>query len=308
VPPVTELRWEVPSAARLDELVALPLPLALRAGPVQRTFHRDLHFDTPEGDLRRRGATCRLRFDVEDGRTLALDIAGVGWCESRVAELEPRHIFEGDAEPARRLRAILDPGRLLLQVELEIERQLRPTHLPLAPVPQFMVAYDTITVRGNAPAPTFQELAAWRRPWAVIPTGRFARAIERRYGVSRALADRVERAAELRLAAGRAEAGVASAARQTAVLAVAHGRLALCRRGAALRLPLEEGGGEEACRRAMRRAFGNIEGEVRLLGVVPADGHHAAIEVWLVRRLRRDLTALPPGGLQWFAPDRKSVV
>jgi polyphosphate kinase len=52
----------------------------------------------------------------------------------------------------------------------------------------------------------------------------------------------------------------------------------------------------------MRRAFGNIEGEVRLLGVVPADGHHAAIEVWLVRRLRRDLTALPPGGLQWFAP------
>src|SRR3989475_9373113 len=27
-----------------------------------------------------------------------------------------------------------------------------------------------------------------------------------------------------------------------------------------------------------------------------------AIEVWLVRRLRRDLTAVPPGALQWFAP------
>jgi len=40
----------------------------------------------------------------------------------------------------------------------------------------------------------------------------------------------------------------------------------------------------------------------RLLGVVPAADRRAAIEVWLVRRLRRDLTAAPPGGLQWFAP------
>src|SRR5207248_3255755 len=91
-------------------------------------------------------------------------------------------------------------------------------------------------------------------------------------------------------------------ARQAAVVAVAHGRLALWSSGAALRLPLEDGGGEEACRRAMRRVFGNVEGEVRLLGVVPAADRRPTIEVWLVRRLRRDLTATPPGGLQWFAP------
>src|SRR5256886_12626994 len=97
-------------------------------------------------------------------------------------------------------------------------------------------------------------------------------------------------------------AALPSIARQTAVLAVAHGRLALCRSGAALGLPLEDGGGEEACRRAMRRVFGNVEGEVRLLGVVPAADRRPTIEVWLVRRLRRDLTAMPPGGLQWFAP------
>src|SRR2546430_12637194 len=52
----------------------------------------------------------------------------------------------------------------------------------------------------------------------------------------------------------------------------------------------------------MRRVFGNVEGEVRLLGVVPAADRRPTIEVWLVRRLRRDLTAMPPGGLQWFAP------
>src|SRR5207249_4648341 len=76
----------------------------------------------------------------------------------------------------------------------------------------------------------------------------------------------------------------------------------LCRSGATLRLSFEEGGGEDACRRAMRRMLGNVEGEVRLLGVVPAAGRRPAIEVWLVRRLRRDLTAVPPAGLPWFAP------
>src|SRR2546422_7311150 len=33
--------------------------------------------------------------------------------------------------------------------------------------------------------------------------------------------------------------------------------------------------------------FGNVEGEVRLLGVVPAADRRPTIEVWLVRRLRR---------------------
>jgi len=291
------IRWEVPSAERLAELIAAPPPLALRAGPARRTFHRDLYFDTPDGDLQRRGASCRLRFDVDDRRALALDVAGVARCESRVVELEPRHIFGGDAEPARRLRAIVDPGRLVLQVELEIERRLRPARLPVVAVPQFMLAYDTIAARGGAAGRLceFHELAMWRRPWSVIPTARFARAIEQRYGVSRASIDRVEHATALR-------AEPPSIARQSAVLAVAHGRLALCSSGAALRLPLEEGGGEDACRRAMRRVFGNVEGEVRLLGIVPAADRRAAIEVWLVRRLRRDLTAVPPGGLQWFAP------
>ena len=294
---MTELRWSVPSAERLNELLAAPPPLGLRAGPTQRTFHRDLYFDTPDGDLHRRGATCRLRFGVDDRRALALDVAGVAQCESRVGELEPRHIFGGDAEPARRLRAIVDPGRLVLQVELEIERRIRPAHLPVVPVPQFVLAYDTITARvGGGEGPCeFHELAVSRRPWSVIPTARFARAIERRYGVTRASADRVARTTALRTAPP-------SLARQTAVLAVAHGRLALCRSGAALRLPLEDGGGEDACRRAMRRAFGSVEGEVRLLGVVPAADRGVAIEVWLVRRLRRDLTAVPPGALQWFAP------
>src|SRR5205823_5854708 len=94
----------------------------------------------------------------------------------------------------------------------------------------------------------------------------------------------------LRLALDAAD-GTAQQTRQIAVLAVAHGRLALWRSGAALELPLEPGGGEETCRRAMRRLFGSVEGETRLIGVVRAADRRPAVEVWLVRRLRRDLTA-----------------
>ena len=299
---VTEPRWDVPSAARLAELVVAPLPLGLTPGPSRRTFHRDLYFDTPAGDLRRRGITCRMRFDLDDRRALALEMdMGAVRYVSRVVELEPREAFRGDAEPARRLRALVDPERLVLGCELEVERELRDARLPVVPLPQFELGYDTVTVRGTDPPPVFCELAITRRPWCVIPAGRFARSLERRYGLARSSLDWVERARTLRLALATAD-GPTQQARQIAVLAVAHGRLALWRSGAALELPLEPGGGEEACRRAMRRLFGNIEGETRLIGVVRAADRRPAVEVWLVRRLRRNLTAAPPGGLQWFTP------
>src|SRR5256884_532021 len=196
---VTELRWDVPSAARLAQLVAAPLPLGLSAGPSWRTFHRDLYFDTPTGDLRRRDITCRMRFDVDDHRTLALDVGGIRYVAPTV-EIEPRDAFHGDADPARRLRALVDPGRLVLACELEVERDLRGARLPIVPLPQFSIAYDTVTVRGTDPPPVFCELALTRRPWSVIPVGRFARALERRYGIARASLDLVERARTVRLA------------------------------------------------------------------------------------------------------------
>ena len=299
-PSVTELRWDVPSAARLAELVAAPPPLGLAAAPARRTFHRDLYFDTPAGDLRRRGITCGMRFDVDDRRVLALDVGTVRYV-TPVVELEPREAFRGDAEPARRLRALVDPERLVLGCELEVERELRGARLPIVPLPQLELAYDTVTVRGTDSSPVFRELVVTRRPWCLIPAGRLARSIERRYGVARAAVDRVERARTLRLALETAH-GPTQDARQIAILAVVHGRLALWRSGPALELPLEPGGGEETCRRAMRRLFGSVEGETRLIGVVRAADRRPAVEVWLVRRLRRDLTAAPPGGLQWFTP------
>src|SRR5690242_1905707 len=296
-----DLRWEVTNAAVLAELARASLPLRLAAGPTRRTFYRDLYFDTPAADLRRRAVTCRVRFDLDDRRTLALGVGGARY-EAAVAGLEAQEVFGSDTEPARRLRALVEPARLVLALELEVEREVRTARLPLVPLPVFDLAYDSVTVRAADPACQFYELVATPRRWSPIGPARLARALERRYRLAPATSDRAERASVLRQAQDAAAAAAPEGARQVAVLGVVHGRIALWRRGATLELPLEPGGGEDTCRRAMRRLFGSVEGETRLVGVVRAADSRPAVEVWLVRRLRRDLAAAPPRGLQWFAP------
>ncbi|HTH66061.1 MAG TPA: polyphosphate kinase 1 [Gemmatimonadales bacterium] len=297
-----ERRWDIPTSDLLEDLLAAPLPLGLVAGPLEPVFYRDLYFDTPEHDLSRRGVSCRVRFDMEDRRWLALESPTAVHCEAAVAELDPGDVLRGRSEPARRLRALVDPERLVLQVELQVERRLCRARLPLVLVGQFFLAYDTITTRRGGAGVTFHELVAWRDRWGIIPLARLQRVMTQSHPLVPASLERVARAEQLLTAQSHRTAEPAAAPRRVAVVAVAHGRMALCRQDAALQLPLEDGAGQDACRRAMRRWFGNAEGEVRLLGVTPGGDGHPVVEVWLARRLRRDLTAAPPAGLQWFAP------
>src|SRR6266571_4047586 len=66
-------RWDIASAEALQALLVDPLLPGLRAGPARRSFLRDLYFDTPAGDLRRRDIACRVRFAADDRRTLVLE-------------------------------------------------------------------------------------------------------------------------------------------------------------------------------------------------------------------------------------------
>src|SRR2546426_9772171 len=106
-------RWDIPSAEALQVLVADPLPLGLRAGPARRSFLRDLYFDTPAGDLRRRDVACRVCFAADDRRTLVLEGLRPGPPEAaEVAELDA----------AGRGRALIDPARLVPSVRSEERR------------------------------------------------------------------------------------------------------------------------------------------------------------------------------------------
>src|SRR2546428_14130221 len=83
-------RWAIPSAEAPQALVAAPLPLGLRAGPARRSFLRDLYFDTPAGDLRRRDVACRVCFAADDRRTLVLEGLRPGRSEEHTSELQSR--------------------------------------------------------------------------------------------------------------------------------------------------------------------------------------------------------------------------
>src|SRR5256886_6301927 len=77
--------------------------------------------------------------------------------------------------------------------------------------------------------------------------------------------------------------------------------MAFRRVGGGLQLVVVDGGGEEACRRALRQLLGTAEGQVRLLGSVPATERRPLLEVWVARRRRRDRTAAGRPR-QWFTP------
>src|SRR3989449_1715149 len=296
-------RWDIASAEALQPLLADPLPLGLRAGPARRSFLRDLYFDTAAGDLRRREVACRVRFAADDRRTLVLEGLRPGRPVAvEVAELDPAAMFAGGSDPARRLRALVDPARLVPSVELETERRIRLVRRALVPWPELELVLDVVTVRSTEAAPVFRELTLQRRPWGTIGLARLGAALAERYGLPAVVGDRRARADEL-LAALETEvlARSVQGQREVAIVAVADGRMAFRRKGGGLQLLVVDGGGEEACRRALRQLLGTAEGQVRLLGTVPATERRPLLEVWVARRLRRDLTAASRP-LQWFTP------
>src|SRR2546426_7550198 len=296
-------RWDIPNAEALQALWAAPLPLGLRAGPARRSFLRDLYFDTPAADLRRRDIACRVRSAADDRRPRVLEGLRRGRGDAAgVAELDPAAIFAAGSGPARRLRALIDPARLVPSIELETERRIRPVRRALAPWPELELVLDVVTVRSTEAAPVFRELALGRHPWGTIGIARLGAALAERYGLRPVGGDRRARADELLAALETtALARAVQGQREVAIIAVADGRMAFRRVGGGLQLVVVDGGGEEACRRALRQLLGTAEGQVRLLGTVPATERRPLLEVWVARRLRRDLTAASRP-LQWFTP------
>ncbi len=301
-----EVRFDVGTAELLDQLAQEPNPLGLRAGPLARSAFRDVYFDTADGELRRRHVTCTLRIRSDDRRFLTLRVRAPGGGSAEVFEAEvngvaSEDILKGDSQPARRLQALVDPGRLAALVELSTDRRVRFARRGFLPIPQVELAYDDVTARAQMDTARFQELVIRQLRRGSVDLDKLARQLEDRYGLRQVLVDRSEWA-EKRLDSLEAEklAHEMQRNRAVTVLALQGGRIALTRGEDGLHLPLCPGSGEEACREAMRTVLGSAEGQVLLLGVVGATATRPAIEVWLARRLRRQLSEDPR--LQWFAP------
>lgn len=291
-PATLEWRGEVPSLDLLNRMEVEPLPLGLRADAVERTFHRDVYLDASDWTLRRRGVTCRFRVQLDDRRLLTVRSLGrtedaaiivvPQTYEAEVVELTGEQAVAGGSEPARRLRALIEPSRLLPRLEFETERRIRPTRAGWLARAQFDLLYDVVTVRSHHLSQTLQEVTLRRvragRPAfeAVVEALRVA------YGLRPLLVGKFERAEKL---AQQLEAETVARAsqgqREIALITLVENTIALRVDRGTLSLPVASGSGEDGCRHLLRATFGSGDGQLRFLGLAPAVGDTPPLEVWL---------------------------
>src|SRR5690242_14678383 len=135
------LHWEVPDAAMLRRI------LPSFPGRDQSTHFRDVYFDTSTGELRQRGGRCRLRFTAGGDRLLTVWQSDGSRSHARIREADDVAALTGPAEPARRLRAQIDPARLAPWIERHVERAWRTIRIPVVALPLCDVVTDTISLR-----------------------------------------------------------------------------------------------------------------------------------------------------------------
>jgi polyphosphate kinase len=307
-----EWRGDVPTLAFLNRMVTEDLPLGMRSGPVEPFFQRDVYFDAADWTLRRRGVTCRFRVRVDDRRLLTIRAVGPAegsgpliaprTFEAEVSELEGESALAGTSEPARRLRALIEPGRLLPRIQFETERRLRRTRPRWLARAQYEIAYDVVTVRSDQRAQAFQELKIRQLEAGRPRLEEVARAFAERYGLRPLLVGKMDRAEKLlRELESAALTHVAHGSREVALIVLQERCVALLNDAAGLTLPVTGGSGEEACRGLLRAHFGSADGQVRFLGTAPGGGTRPVLEVWLARRASgaRDEGG-GSGRLQWL--------
>jgi polyphosphate kinase len=294
--PFPEWRGEVPSLELLNRMVLEPLPLGLRAESVERTFHRDVYFDASDWTLRRRGVSCRFRVRLDDRRFLTVrslgrteDAAMVvipQTFEAEVEELTGDQAVTGNSEPARRLRALIEPSRLLPRLEFETDRRLRRSRAGWFARARFEFLYDVVTVRSQDLSQTLQEVTL-RRVHAGRPAFEaVVNALRDRYGLRPLLVGKFERAEKLRQELeAETVARSTRGQREIVLIALEESTIALRHDRGTLSLPAAGGSGEEGVRHLLRDTFGSGDGQLRFLGLAPTVGDRAPLEVWLSRRV-----------------------
>ncbi|HEX2202907.1 MAG TPA: hypothetical protein VHG91_06405, partial [Longimicrobium sp.] len=68
------VRLDAPDAATLERIATGILPGGLEGEPPRTVLFREVYHDTPEGGLRRRGATVCVRVEEDGARTLSVEL------------------------------------------------------------------------------------------------------------------------------------------------------------------------------------------------------------------------------------------
>jgi polyphosphate kinase len=280
--PELVVRFAAPSRAVLDRVAALGGPEGAGGAEV----FRDVYYDTPEMELRRRGATAGVRFHAGGELTLAVEVraADDGLPDSAADTArgaDPRALFTAQGEAAALLRALVDPARL--RPWLEVETRRRRATAVLASGGEALaaeLACDERMVRdGEVSAELFE--VEVRLPDDTAEARAAARRLEHDHGLTLLTGDplaRWSRSLEETEVDWLEEA--VRSARRVAVVLYRGGRVALLSGDGALVIPTGPGTGIDAARRVLREALG-ADGRVRLMGTGPGSARQPATEVWL---------------------------
>ncbi|MGI9043831.1 MAG: polyphosphate kinase 1 [Gemmatimonadaceae bacterium] len=210
-------RFEIRSARHLEELAKLPLPLGLGDGAPKASRHRDLYLDTPEDHLRRRNVTCRLRLCADDTRLLSVRIgAGAGGSEERfdsaVKSAEVQAALAENTATGRRLRALVDPGLLVVRLEIQTERTTRKADRDWLGRHRLEVHYDRSTGKRDGRSSTFYHVCLHASRCDGATAARLAEAFETAHTLRRsAMTPREEAELLLRWKKGPSDAAAPAA-------------------------------------------------------------------------------------------------
>jgi hypothetical protein len=253
--------------------------------------------------------SCRFRTRLDDRRVLTVRVQGPGdrdnvpqvqVFEAEVPEVDGIQALAGTSEPARRLRAIIDVGRLAPRLALDTERRVRRSWRSWLAAAEFEFSYDLVTVAAGGLTGTFQEarVRQVRAGWPAFR--RVVKAFEVQHGLRPLLVSKLERGERLlrNLEAEALVRGVTDS-RAVAVLVLQEGAVALQNDRGTLTVPVEPGSGEAACRHLLRTCFGSGDAQVRLLATAPAAPNQPVLEVWLAQRPGQGLDAVAGMGLEW---------
>jgi polyphosphate kinase len=306
---IRRLNVPVPNESTIARLAAARRPLGMAAASPAFQVVRETYFDTPDGALKDRRMTLRLRAEGGGRQMIELSVAeGINLSgileesvfETPVVEGGLYATLAGASEVATRVRAVVEPDALRPQIALDIDRESRELRSRLFGRATHRMVLDEIVAHAPGVTRAFQELSIVEHGESRVGLDALASRLRAAHGLQNDGLVTYERIrGALRGGVGPARVEVQHDVR--VMMIVLHDwSVALVESPAGLTLPSSRGSGEDLAREYVRDLEGEAGGEspdLDLVGFTTPRTGDGDLEVWL-----HEMSAVGrrPDGFVWL--------